>query len=177
MSEPKVDEAKPSETKPKKMVRRSVAIALGIICIVLVAGLAGTVVLMNVQITSLQSQMNNLTNIANLANFTVWVSNQTISEPAAGSGIAWNDWTFSTNYAGYVVVNVLSANASVLVHAIYFSWNDHFYDALSYNTQKNVNPSSAVFFPVLPSSNVTVGVGNQNLADGATETVTITYYY
>jgi cell division protein FtsL len=41
MGEPKADEAKPNETKPKKMVRRSVAVALGIICIVLVAGLVG----------------------------------------------------------------------------------------------------------------------------------------
>jgi uncharacterized protein YlxW (UPF0749 family) len=37
-------ETKPNETKPKKMVRRSVAVALGIICIVLVVvGLVGTV--------------------------------------------------------------------------------------------------------------------------------------
>jgi predicted PurR-regulated permease PerM len=54
-----------SETKPKKMVRRSVAIALGIICIVLVAGL-GVVLFMGYSptfgssVTSLQSQLNDL---------------------------------------------------------------------------------------------------------------------
>jgi hypothetical protein len=45
MIEIKVDETKLSESKPKKMVSRNVAVALGIICIVLVAVLAGTVVL------------------------------------------------------------------------------------------------------------------------------------
>ena len=172
-----------SKMSEKKVVSRRVFIALEIVCIILVACLVGATSLYRWQIddkdntiTSLQSQMNNLTSIVNLANSTVWVNNQTISEPAAGSGIAWNDWTFSTNYAGYVTVTVLSANASVWAHVIYFSWNDYFYDALSYNTSKIVGPVGS-FFPVLPSSNVTVGVGNGNLVDGATETVTITYYY
>lgn len=44
MSESKVDEAKPSEMKPRKVVGRSIAIALGVICIVLVAGLVGAMV-------------------------------------------------------------------------------------------------------------------------------------
>jgi hypothetical protein len=54
-----------SETKPKKMVRRSVAIALGIICIVLVGGFGGavlyTVTLLNdkdKQIASLNAQIS-----------------------------------------------------------------------------------------------------------------------
>jgi cell division protein FtsL len=40
-SEPKVNETKPGETKSKKTVSRSFALALGIICIVLVASLVG----------------------------------------------------------------------------------------------------------------------------------------
>jgi hypothetical protein len=124
--------------------------------------------------------MNNLTNIVNLADSTIWVNNQTISEPAAGSGIAWNDWTFSTNYSGFVLVKVLSANPNVLAHVTYYSWNYYSAYLIGYDTQKNVPQSKVVqilSFPILPSSNVTVGVGNGNLIDGATETVTITYYY
>lgn len=41
MGETKVDEARLNETKPKEMVRRRVAIALGIICILLITGLGG----------------------------------------------------------------------------------------------------------------------------------------
>ncbi|MGA2310436.1 MAG: hypothetical protein ABSG57_12935 [Candidatus Bathyarchaeia archaeon] len=91
MSETKVDETKPnetkpSETKPKKMVSRNVAVALGIICIVLVAVLAGTVVLMNSQITYLQDQLNELLNVTVIplgtitSNPSAWVSRTVIVE-------------------------------------------------------------------------------------------------
>ena len=53
MSEPKL-----SETKPKKMVRRSVAIALGIVCIVLIAIIA----YFSVTGISAQNSYNNLQN-------------------------------------------------------------------------------------------------------------------
>ena len=65
MSETKVDETKPSEAKPKKMVRRSVAIAFGIICIVLAASLVGTTIVLNAENTNLQNQVSNLNDIVN----------------------------------------------------------------------------------------------------------------
>jgi hypothetical protein len=43
LSEPKVNETKPSETKLKKMVRRSVPVTLGIACILLIAGMGGAI--------------------------------------------------------------------------------------------------------------------------------------
>lgn len=58
-----LNETKPSETKPKKTVRRSVAIALGIVCIVLLAGLIGlfgTINDKNAQISSLNAQIYQL---------------------------------------------------------------------------------------------------------------------
>jgi prefoldin subunit 5 len=68
-----MSETQSSETKPKKMVRRSVAIALGIICVVVVAGLAGTFAYYvndkNNTISSLDSQISNLQNqISSLQN-------------------------------------------------------------------------------------------------------------
>jgi hypothetical protein len=69
MSEPKVDDTKPNETKPK-VVGRSIAIALGIICIVLLAGLIGlfgTINDKNAQISSLNAQIYQLnSNVTNL---------------------------------------------------------------------------------------------------------------
>jgi hypothetical protein len=50
-----------SETKPKKMVSRNVALALGIICIVLVASRAGTIIVLN----GINSQKTNLQNLLN----------------------------------------------------------------------------------------------------------------
>ncbi|HXX87196.1 MAG TPA: hypothetical protein VEH86_01970 [Candidatus Acidoferrum sp.] len=60
-------ETKQSETKPMKMVWRSVAIALGIVCIILVAGIGGTIAYYigvvndkNSQIDTQNSQLNAL---------------------------------------------------------------------------------------------------------------------
>jgi hypothetical protein len=58
-----MNETKPSETKPKKMVRRSVAIALGIICIIfitLVAYFSVTGILAQNNYDNLQSQNKQL---------------------------------------------------------------------------------------------------------------------
>ena len=89
----------------KKMVSRNVAVALGIICIVLAACLAGTGVLMNAKITNLQNQVNDLNNTLSLAKSTVWVNNQTISQPQD----SWSNWTFRADYAGYVLVQVYNS--------------------------------------------------------------------
>jgi flagellar basal body-associated protein FliL len=243
-----MSEAKPTETKPKKMVGRNVAITLGIVCIILVAGIGGAMAYYTVQVnnknseynnyvsthgytntqydtlnstyndyvsthshtddeyntvvsnynnevntynnyvndhhhtdedynslstqnTNLQNQVNDLTNTLNLGNSTIWVNNQTVSEPAGGLGLAWSDWTFSASYAGYVSIYVSSATAGAWTHVIYYS------HGVSYNVQTPVGTSGTAYFPILPSSSITVGVGNGNLNSGATQTVTITYYY
>jgi cell division protein FtsL len=85
MSEPKVNE--------KKMVRRSVAIALGIICIVLVAGLVGgfgyfiltindkdnTISSLNTQISSKDSQISQLNTQISDQNNTIFSLNSTLA--------------------------------------------------------------------------------------------------
>jgi hypothetical protein len=244
MNDTKPSETKPSETKSKKMVDRNVAIALGIICILLIAviayfsvtgvsaqnsynslknqnnqlqtwlsgnktllsqtqtwlvgnetllgrtqtWLAGNITAYNnyvndhhhtdedynslsSQNTNLQDQVNGLTNTLSLGNSTIWVNDKTVSEPAGGLGIAWSDWTFSASYAGYVSIYVSSATVGAWTHVIYTS------HGVSYNVQTNVGTSGTAYFPILPSSSITVGVGNGNLNSGATQTVTITYDY
>jgi DNA-binding transcriptional ArsR family regulator/flagellar basal body-associated protein FliL len=72
----KMSETKASETKPKKVVGRSVAIALGIICILLIAGLGGAFAYYTMVIHSKENELasanntisqlnNNVTNLQN----------------------------------------------------------------------------------------------------------------
>jgi cell division protein FtsL len=206
MSEPKVDETKPSVPKPQKMVSRNVAVALGIICVILIAVIAIFSVTgisaqnsynnlqnknkqlqtwltenvsqnenlqnQNSQLqTSLdenESQINNLTNILNLANSTVWLNDQTTSQPHGSS----TSWTESANYAGYVSIFVLSSTTNSTYARTLYS-----VDGVNYDNTVSVGASGIVYFPVLPSSSITVEVGNNNSLLPATETVTITYYY
>jgi len=199
-----------SEMEPRKMVSRNVAVALGIICILLIAvvayfsiigtsaqnsynnlenqnnqlqawldgnetllyqtqtWLSGNVTSLSGNVASLQSQVNNLTNIINLANSTVWLNDQTISQPHGSS----TSWTESANYAGYVSIFVLSSTTNYTYARVLYSVY-----GVNYDNAVNVGASGIVYFPVLPSSSITVEVGNNNAVLGATETVTITYYY
>jgi outer membrane murein-binding lipoprotein Lpp len=176
----------------KKVVSRTVAIALGIICVILVgavvvytsiiSGKDNTISSLNFQITdkdsqisslntqktSLQNQVNDLTDITNLAKSTVWVSNQAVNQPAS----YYVHWTRSASYAGYVLVNVqTSTTTNTYVRVIYSS------HGVSYDNQIGVGTGGTAVFPILPASSIEIRVGNSNWFDGASETVSITYYY
>lgn len=47
-----MNETKPSGTKPKKVVSRNIAIALGIVCIILIAGIGGAMAYYTIQINN-----------------------------------------------------------------------------------------------------------------------------
>jgi hypothetical protein len=79
MSEPTVNETKPSETKSKKMVRRSVAVALGIICILLIAGLGGAMAYYIMTINDKDNQINPANNTINQLNATIADQRNTIA--------------------------------------------------------------------------------------------------
>ena len=117
-----------------------------------------------------QNQVADLTSTLNLGKTTVWVNAQTVSQPAGGFGFSHTDWTNTASYAGYIAVYVSTSTSTTYVELIYTS------HGVSYDTQTDVGTSGTAYFPVLPSS-ITVEVGNKNLVGGATETVTITYYY
>jgi len=212
------------EKGEKKVVRRSVAIALGIACIVLAialaVGLAATIayytsIIRDLEIENtnlrivlggrvsdlleentnlrktisalekentnlriiirgleeenayLRDRVKDLESIVNLEKSTVWVDRQTVSQPAS----RYTDWTFYAPYAGYVVVQVHSSTTdNTYVRAMWSSYGVH------YDQSVMVGASGAAAFPVLPGS-IEIRVGNTNLLSGATETVTITYYY
>jgi len=122
----------------------------------------------NNQIASLQNQVNALNAIGNLSVSTVWVNNQTVSQHAG----SYTTWSESASYAGYVSIQVSSSTASITYANVTYSSH-----GVSYNTQTNVGIAGIAYFPVLPSSNIILAVGNGLSTGNATETVTITYYY
>ena len=154
----------------KKMVRRSVAIALGIICIILAAGLVGAIL-------GLQNQVNDLTNTINLGKSLVMVNYQTVNQ-AAGSYYSWH--LSGIGYAGYISVDVQSSTTNdTYVRIIYSAYVGVGLGLtrFHYDNQTGVGTGGTVNVPILPYSVLEVRVGNSNLINGATETVTITYYY
>jgi hypothetical protein len=122
----------------------------------------------NSQITNLQNQINVLNAIGNLSVSTVWVNNQTVSQQAG----SYTTWSESASYAGYVSIQVSSSSTSITFTNVTYSSH-----GVNYNTQINVGTNGTAYFPILPSSNIIVAVGNGLSNGNATENVTITYYY
>lgn len=119
------------------------------------------------QISILQNQVNALNAIGNLSVSTVWINNQTVSQQAG----SYTTWSESASYAGYISIQVSSNTSSTFANVTYSS------HGVNYNTQTNVGISGIAYFPILPSSNITVAVGNGLTNGNATETVTVIYYY
>ncbi len=173
-----------SEMSEKKVVNRDIAIGIGVLCVVLLAALVGAVFIYtsmlnnkDSQIADLQSQVefgnstiDRLTAIVNLSNSTIWVNNESINQPAGNS--SYTSWSFSVSYAGYVVVDVPSSSIPNTYVELSYSWN-----GVNYDNTVNVGSGGSARFPVLPADNMGVRVINKNLSTGASETVTITYWY
>jgi len=102
------------ETKPKEVVNRNVAIALGIVCIILGAFLAGAIVYFshivndkNSTIEEKDSVIADLNDTINLQKYTVWVNNETVTQEAGN----YTSWTFTASVAvaGYIEVSMMPA--------------------------------------------------------------------
>ncbi len=119
------------------------------------------------QNTNLQNQVNDLTSNLKLEKSTVWVDDQTISQPAS----SYTEFTFSASYAGYLSVLVHSSTTDKTY--VQLVWST---PGIGYDKKITVGVGGEAAFPVLPSS-LTVRVGNTNYVNGATETITITYHY
>lgn len=159
---------------------------LGIALIILVVG--GIVLVsddlsqissLNSQVADLQDQVNSLNGTVNIADGTLW--NRT-SLFQLGSN--YTSWTFSASYAGYVSVKVFQAlfirptlnNAYARV--IYTAY------IVNYDDQISLGNGGTAVFPILPSSNITIIVGNNdpilavgNLTPKYLFDVMIAYYY
>ena len=120
------------------------------------------------QVSHLQSEVTNLTDIVDLANSTVWVNDKTVHQAASSTTV----WTFSASYAGYISVNVqFSTTNNTYVH---INWVGY---GVTYSNWVIVGTNGTAVSLVLPTSLITIIVGNSNPTNEAVETVTITYYY
>ena len=200
-----------SEPKPKKMVSRNVAVALGIICVFLAAALVvltnnyiSTMRDQNNVISSLQIQYNqtqtalnevstmyqqertwlqdnityftvqivSLTNILNGGVGTYWVNNVLIYS-SAGTYFSEN---FTAPYAGFIQVffepspPLLSISNTTYIRVRYAAYPS----LVNYDNQLYSITSA---FPVLPSQNIEVTVGDSNPLNQVHGTLTVIYYY
>jgi len=67
---------------PPSNPRRALALGLGILCVVLIIALIGTVSLYTSQISSLNSKVSDLTEIVNLEKSTLWINDTTVTQTA-----------------------------------------------------------------------------------------------
>jgi len=200
LGDSRMSETQSSVTKPKKMVSRNVAIALGIIFIVVIAGLAvafayyindknNTITSLNIRISSKDSQISQLnSNVTNLQNqlndlnSTVNDLNKVVNfektqyweggEQIYYNASSYHEWGSNADYAGYLEVDVQSNATSTYVQVAYYSYGVH------YDNQIVVGAGNTrTYFPILPALTVTTKVGNTNLFDGALIGVTIIYHY
>jgi len=192
-----------TEQKPKKVVGRTVAIALGIIAIILAVGLVGAIAdytsiisgkdntiandnktitqtetwlnanitSLTAQITSLQSSEQIMYKIAALKVNGTWVNDQIVNQSASSytNFTRYDGYGYYTDYSGYVSVNVwTSTTNNTYVEVIWSAYG------INYDNRVTVGTGGTAVFPVLPAT-IEIRVGNTNLINGATETVTITY--
>jgi hypothetical protein len=171
-----------SRMSEKKAVSRIVALGIGVLCIALLVAVIGVVVDYRSVLNDKDSQMADLRNqiafanstidrliaIVDLTSSTIWVNDETVNQPAGN----FTSWSFSVSYAGYVVVAVLSSSTSNTYVELSYSWN-----GVNYDNTVNVGSGGSAWFPVLPANNIGVRVINKDLSNGASETVTITYWY
>jgi hypothetical protein len=122
----------------------------------------------NNQIASLQDQIKTYNEISNLSVSTAWVNNQTVTQTAGTSTV----WSEQASYAGYVVIQVFSSTTPNTYANVTYSSH-----GVNYNNQITVGTTGTACFPILPSTNISVAVGNSLSSGSATENVTVTYFY
>ena len=164
-----------SEAKPKKMVSRDVAIALSVICIVLLASLFGVILNYEQQI-----QANNDATFR-MDRSIVYFTNKTINENAS-----WlSPWAFefSATPEGYFSIDVQSSTNKTYV-LVEWSWLNPYYDGVDYGTRQvnyenmtYVGTGGEVNFPVMGGATGGIKLGNNNTNNEATITFSITLYY
>jgi hypothetical protein len=175
----------------KKSVSRVVAIALGVVCIILVASLAGTIAIiysrdstissLQYENSNLQFQANELNSTANLSKIDLWQWGVNVSQPPA----SYSSWNFSAGYAGYLTVQVNPSQNSTNDIYVRVAWSYKksvvSYDNTSYTTSvldyDNTTNGGFVKCSILPCPNVTITLGNSDTLKGLTATMYIIYTY
>jgi hypothetical protein len=185
----------------KRVVGRGLAIGLGIICIILMVGMVGTMAYYtmaindknaaydgyvsshshtnsdyNTQVSSLDAQIISLnTQIANLTEIVNLAKSTTWSNAFTRYIGPYESLGLSaggeTDYAGYLAVKIESSTVSNIYVRVIYSSH-----GLNYDQQVTVGSGGTAIFPILPTHDVEVEFGNPNAVQ-AIVTSTITYYY
>jgi predicted PurR-regulated permease PerM len=167
------------KTNEKKVVNRTVAIALGVICIVLVAGLVSAIAIYTPQITDLQSQITQKDSTISSLNSQISVLNNSLnqtktSSDAKDSQIAALTQQLQSNEQYYY--NIINLNASgilfsdsIIQYANNYTsiWNDNLQYAGFVIVQVQPATSNTTYAEVVYSTaygvnydnNVTLGTG------------------
>jgi len=125
-------------------------------------------------INSLQGSVQELRDITNLAKSTTIASRQIINQQAG----SYTYYNVTAQYAGYIFVRIDSSTTNQNYARVSYTYNGgQSPHTITYNQRTDITSSGGwACFPVLPGS-VTISVGNTNLVNGATMTVTIEYWY
>ena len=166
-----------------KVVNRNIAIALGVICVVLIAGLTGAVInytgiindkdsqiqTLTNQIIDKNSQISNLTDIVQLRKVTILDANRPVTlTPNSVFTIP-----YSTPYAGIIKIDFSAT--SPIYFAIGTNHVNATYTRYPYGSA-DTTPRGSFYAAVFPG-NTSVQIFNPNLFLGVTATVTVTYIY
>jgi hypothetical protein len=174
------------EFNPKKVVSRNVAIALGIICALLVASLSGTLIVLNNVLSNANQQNKNLQNqlndIAALVKSVVFCSNFSVSIP---EGQFWEQTFTTSDYPGVLEIIVVPFNPNlwIRVHWTYLSAlrTPPFSAEISYLSQKYMQNSTAAYYYPIVVSSAYIGLDDFDIGNNSTQAitanVTVTYYY
>jgi hypothetical protein len=120
------------------------------------------------QIASLKTQVGNLNSIANLSEYKIIVSDKTINQgPNSVTPVVY----LSFPYAGYLHISSTSttSNAYITVH--------YWFQEKLFSSTELLGTIGDKLFAVLKSDTAAVYIGNTDLFEGVTHTLTITYYY
>jgi len=120
------------------------------------------------QIASLQAQVDNLNSIANLSEYEIIVSEKTVNQ---GPNSATLVLYLSFPYAGYLHISSTSTTSDAYVTV------DYWFQGKLFSSTEPVGTFGDKIFPVLKSDAAAIYIGNTNLLDGVTHTLTIAYYY
>jgi hypothetical protein len=191
----------------KKVVRRNLATALGIVCIILAVSISGIAVVLknniaqyndyvsshshsdydfNVVNSSLYNAMaglNRLTGILNLENSTTVYSNTEIQLPANFSTqpnigeYGLDSSPHFGEYAGIAYVNVTSSSRNDTYVNVTYANAKIFDPEFRYTSETDVGTSGTVAFPVLPADFINIRIGVRDTSINAYANVTITYRY
>ena len=136
--------------------------------------LQGTVSSLQDENQRLQGTAQELRDITNLAKSQSIVEKYNINQQAN----QYNRWTFNAQYAGYIFVRIDSSTTNLAYAKVSYTSNGgQSPHTIKYDQRSgSLSSGSWICFPVLPGT-IYIDVGNTNLVNGATHTVTIEYWY